>query len=136
MALEVITVISSVLIVVTSVLVLYYIYRKVRRTRSDIFFVFLSISDIGVGLLSQACVGIYPLCTNSVIECGSSAFLKVIGFFFLFFPYAFSYIATTIIAIDRLLVVIKQYSYENVVPKRRLKGIITLVFAISVGFCV
>lgn len=136
MALEVIAVISSVLIIVTRVLVLYHIYRKVRRTRSDTLFVFLSISDIGVGLLSQACVGIYRLWTNSFIECGSSAFLKVIGFFFLFFPYTFSYIVTTIIAIDRLLFVTKRYSYENVVPKRRLKGTITLVFAISVGFCV
>ena len=116
-ALEVSTVISSVLIVVTSVLVLHHIYRKVRRTRSEMLFVFLSISDIGVDLLSQTSVRIYPLFTNSVIECGSSVFLKVIGFFFLFFPYTFSYIITTIIAIDRLLVVTKQHSYENVVPK-------------------
>ena len=132
-ALEVITAISSVLIVVTSVLVLHHIYRKIRRTRSDILFAFLSISDIGVGLLSQTSVGIYPLCINSVIECGSST---VVGFFFLFFPYIFSYIVTTIIAIDRLFVVTKLHSYENLVPKRRLKGIITLAFVISVGFCV
>ena len=53
----------------------------------------------------------------------------------MFFPYMFSHTVTTIMAIDRLLVVTKHQFYENFVTRRILKGAVAFSLALSVGFC-
>lgn len=130
-AFEVSIVISSVLIIVTSSLVIHHIYCKVRRSRADFLFIVISLSDIGVGLLSQPSIGLFVLCFE-YLECHESMYF--VENFFFDFPWEFSYIVTTIIALDTLLVVTKQRRYENVITKTRLKTITALLFFLSLGF--
>ena len=130
-AFEVSIVISSVLIIVTSSLVIHHIYCKVRRSRADFLFIVISLSDIGVGLLSQPSIGLFVLCSE-YLECHESMYF--VERFFFHFPWEFSYIVTTIIALDTLLVVTKQRRYENVITKTRLKTITALLFFLSLGF--
>ena len=59
---EVATALSAITIIITSSLVLRHIYGKVRRSRADLLFIILSISNIGVGSLSQTTLGIIRMC--------------------------------------------------------------------------
>ena len=79
-AFEVVTMLSSITIVVTSGLVLHHIYGKLRRSRTDLLFVVLSISDIGVGLMSQTFLGLWALCNCSPVDCIDSVVLGIAGF--------------------------------------------------------
>ena len=129
---EVVTVISSLLIIATSSLIVHNFYGKVRKSRAHLLFIILSVSDIGVGLLSQPLLLIQPLCDGTV-KCSESTFSMII--FFTLFPYTFSYIVTTIIAMDRLLIVTLQQHYEHLVTKGTLKKIVAFCFALCTGFC-
>ena len=126
---EVATALSAIMIIITSGLVLRYIYGKFRRSRADLLFIILSISDIGVGSLSQTILGISRICIYK-----DFCKIGVLGFF-MFFPYIFSFIVTTIVAIDRLFFVTKQHSYTDLITKRRLACILAFFFAISIGLC-
>ena len=134
---EVAVVLCAIAIIVSSALVLRHIYRKVRRSRADLLFIVLSISDMGVGSLSQTSLGIigmWLLC----IECYETMELvesKYVVVFFLFFPYTFSYVVTTIVALDTLFVVTKQHSYKNFITKRRLMYILVFFFATTIALC-
>ena len=130
---EVTTALSAITIIITSSLVLRHIYGKVRRSRADLLFIILSISDIGVGSLSQTVLGIIRICIYK--DCPMTVVMTYL-FFFLFFPYIFSFIVTTIVAIDRLFVVTKQHRYTNFITKRRLVYILTFLFVISIGHCI
>ena len=132
---EIVTVLSSIMIVTTSGLVLHHIYGKLIKSRTDLLFVVLSVSDIGVGLLSQTFLGLWALCKNSSVSCSDANVLEIVGFFLMFFPYMFSHIVTTIMAVDRLLFVTKHQIYENVVTRRILKIIIGFCLVLSIGFC-
>ena len=130
---EVTTALSAITIIITSTLVLRHIYRKIRRSRADLLFIILSISDIGVGSLSQLAIGIKRICIYKV--CPKTVERTYLTFF-LFFPYIFSFTVTTIVAIDRLFVVTKQHRYTNFITKRRLVYILTFLFVISIGHCI
>ena len=130
---EVTTALSAITIIITSSLVLRHIYGKVRRSRADLLFIILSISDIGVGSLSQSVLGIIRICIYK--DCLTTVVMTYL-FFFLFFPYIFSFIVTTIVAIDRLFIVTKQHRYTNFITKRRLVYILTFLFVISIGHCI
>lgn len=133
---EVATAIISFMIIVTSGLVISLICGKAaKKSRVDLVFVVLSISDIGVGLFSQTSLGIIPLCSNSYINCGYSNVFSFLRDFFLLFPATFSHVVTAIIAADRLLVLTKQHNYENCFTKRILKCILAFSFILSIGFC-
>lgn len=132
---EIVTMLSSITIVVTSGLVLHHIYGKLRRSRTDLLFVVLSISDIGVGLMSQTFLGLWALCNCSPVDCIDSVVVGIAGFFFMFFPHMFSHAVTTIMAVDRLLIITKHQIYENLVTRRILKGVVAFSLALSVGFC-
>ena len=129
---EVVTAISSFLIIATSSLIVHNFYGKVRKSRAHLFFIILSVSDIGVGLLSQALLLIQPVCYCNV-KCNESTFSIIM--FFTLFPYTFSYIVTTIIAMDRLLIATLQQHYEHLVTKGTLKHIVAFCFALCTGFC-
>lgn len=68
-------------------------------------FIILSIADIAVTTLSMPASGIYGPFWDTLIEnyFNTSKLLFIGAAFFYDFPYIFSYIVTTIIAIDRLL---------------------------------
>ena len=97
--------IISVLIIVTSSLVITNISRKTHKSRADLMFIILSIADIAVTTLLMPALGIYGPFWDTLIEnyFNTSKLLFIGGAFFYDFPYIFSYIVTTIIAIDRLL---------------------------------
>ena len=60
---ETTVVVIAILIIVTSSLVVKNIYDKTNRTRADSMFILLSISDIGVGVLSMTALGVYIMVT-------------------------------------------------------------------------
>ena len=129
---EVATALSAIMIIITSGLVLRHIYGKFRRSRADLLFIILSISDIGVGSLSQTILGISRICNyKDFCKIGVLNYTA----FFLFFPYIFSFIVTTVVAIDRLFFVTKQHNYTDLITKRRLACILAFFFAISIGHC-
>ena len=130
---EVVTSLISIIIIVTSGLVLCHIYSKVRKSRADFLFFILSISDIWIGWLTLMFMETYILCLH--IKCRKIGVLPYPALFSLGFPYIFSYIVTTIVAVDRLFVVKKQCSYTNFITKRRLMSIVALSFLLFIGFC-
>ena len=123
---EVAVVLGAIAIIISSGLVLRHIYCKVRRSRVDLLFIVLSISDIGVGSLSQTSLGISGMCSH--IHCHMTRELHYSVLFLWFFPYTFSYTVTTIVALDTLFVVTKQHSYTNFITKRRLMYILVFFF--------
>ena len=130
---EVAVALCAIAIIVSSALVLRHIYRKVRRSRADLLFIVLSISDIGVGSLSQTSLGINEMCRR--IHCHITSELRYSVIFLWFFPYTFSYTVTTIVALDTLFVVTKQHSYTNFITKRRLMYILVFFFATTIALC-
>ena len=135
---QVAAVLCAIAIIVSSALVLRHIYRKVRRSRADLLFIVLSISDIGVGSLSQTSLGILGMAFLCIKRNGTDSNSNATKFahaavFFLLFPYTFSYVVTTIVALDTLFVVTKQHSYKNFITKRRLMYI--LVFFFCYNYC-
>ena len=140
---EVAVVLCAIAIIVSSALVLRHIYRKVRRSRADLLFIVLSISDIGVGSLSQTSLGIFGMAflyiecngTDSGTSNSNAIKFTYATVFFLLFPYTFSYVVTTIVALDTLFVVTKQHSYKNFITKRRLMYILVFFFATTIALC-
>ena len=124
--------IISVLVIVTSFWVIKSIYSKERKSRSDLLFATASMSDIGVGLFGLPSVGLLGACTfTKFAKCSTS--LNFLIYACRFFPF-FSYLITTLIAIDRLLVITKDSNYKLFVTRRRLKFIVGLNVALSAGY--
>ena len=124
--------IISALVMVTSFYVIKLIYSKKRRSRTDLLFATASISDIGVGLFRLPFGGLLVACTcTTFVKCSTS--VRYLKFTSNFFP-SFSYLITTVIAIDRLLLLAKHNNYKTFVTRGRLKIIIGLAFALSAGF--
>ena len=129
--------IVSVLIIVTSILVLRYIRRTRKKSRASTMFTILSISDIGVALLSMPALGIsapYKILLYANYKDGS-IFPLISSLFFYDFPYLYSNIVTSVIAVDRLFLITKQKKYENVITTRRLKCIVLTLFFVAIGHC-
>ena len=135
---ETIAAVITILIIVTNSLVIKNIYSKTSRTRADSMFTLLSISDIGVGVLSMPSIGVYYPFRKSLFYYyyfhGLRAPLIIMGFC-LNFPYIFSMILTAIIAIDRLFIIIWQNCYKDIISDFRLKLTVTVLLTISIGHC-
>ena len=127
---EVAIAITSALVITTSCFVLKHIYLKERRSRADLLFTITSITDIGVGLLTVPFGGVNVAC-ETFVKCSASIFYLINAFNF--FP-LFSYLVTTVIAIDRVLLITKNYKYKTVVTTARLKIIVAFLFVFSIGF--
>lgn len=126
---EVMIVITSALIITTSSLVIKEIYPKLRNSRVDLLFIILSISDIGVGLLKLPSLGLHSVCITFFTCSPWMVYLTVAANVF---PY-FSYTVTTIIAVDRLLVIRFNYKYKKIVTVGRLKIFVAFCFFASIG---
>ena len=134
---ETLVVVVAILIIASSSLIVRNIYEKKNRTRADFMFMLLSISDIGVGVLSMAALGVFgPFWKNlyNYYQQGSRSLLTMTLFFY-DFPYIFSNVLTSIIAIDRLFIIASQSSYKYIITEKRLKIIVLLVLTISIGYC-
>ena len=124
--------IISVLVMVTSFWVIKSIYSKEKKSRTDFLFATVSISDIGVGLFRLPSAGLLGACSfTKFVKCSTS--LNCLIHACKFFP-LFSYLITTVIAIDRLLVITKDSNYKTFVTRRRLKFIVGLSVALSAGY--
>ena len=124
--------IISVLVIVSSFWVIKSIYSKRKKSRTDVLFTTASISDIGVGLFRLPSVGLLGACKfTKFVKC--STFLNCLIYASNFFP-CFSYLITTVIAIDRLLVITKDSNYKTFVTRRRLKFIVGLSVVLSAGY--
>ena len=126
-AFEVAAFITSALVIVTSSLVIKYIYGKKRRSRTDLLFITLSVSDIGVGLIRIPLLGIFVAC-GIFVKCSASIYYFDHGTYI--FPY-FSCLVTTVIAVDRLLVITKNYDYKKIVTRGRLAMIVAFCFGLA-----
>ena len=123
-------VLISLLIVSSSSLVIYRIINaQVEKVKYDFAFIILSISDIGVGLFSVPLTGIdwyYGRTSQNM------PYVARIGQkFFSYFPFSFSCLFTTVIAIDRLIVIRLSAKYKNLFTPKRLKVIAIILFLIS-----
>ena len=126
---EVAIAITSALVITTSCFVLKHIYLKERRSRADLLFTITSITDIGVGLLTVPFGGVNVAC-ETFVKCSASIFYLINAFNF--FP-LFSYLVTTVIAIDRVLLITKNYKYKTIVTTARLKILVAFLFVFSIG---
>ena len=124
---EIFIVLISLLIVSSSSLVIYRIINaQVEKVKYDFAFIILSISDIGVGLFSVPLLGIdwyYGRISQNM-----PYIARVAKNFFLYFPFSFSCLFTTVIAIDRLIVIRLSPKYKNLITPKRLKFIAIILF--------
>ena len=127
---EMFIVLVSLLIVSSSSLVIYWIVKgQVEKVKYDFAFIILSISDIGVGLFSVPLIGIdwyYGRISQNM-----PYIARIAETYFLYFPFSFSCLFTTVIAIDRLIVIRLSPKYKNLFTPKRLKVIAIILFLIS-----
>ena len=127
---EMFIVLVSLLIVSSSSLVIYWIVKgQVEKVKYDFAFIILSISDIAVGLFSLPLTGIdwyYGRISQNM-----PYIARVAKEFFLYFPFSFSCLLTTVIAIDRLIVIRLSPKYKNLFTPKRLIVIAIILFLIS-----
>ena len=113
-------------------ILLWRLVLKMKKTQSNIFFIFLSVSDILVALTSIPVLSLAlfnPLTSGCLILCD-------VFIFFNYFPYACSWLLTSVIALDRCLLITKKYKYERSTSKTRVTGIalILLIFEVALSF--
>ena len=127
---EIFTVLISLLIVSSSSLVIYRIIKaQVEKVKCDLAFIILSISDIGVGLFSLPLIGIgwyYQRISQNM-----PYIARIAETYFAYFPFSFSCLFTTVIAIDRLIVIRLSPKYKNLFTPKRLKVIAIILFLTS-----
>ena len=130
---EVFVVIVSLAIVSTSSLVIYHIEKvKEKKSRTDFIFIILSGSDIMVGLITVPINGIYWY--FMVKEPALPSLLSSAFTFFRDFPYYFSYLITAVIAVDRLLVIVLDKKYKEIIKRNVLKEVITALFLFTITY--
>ena len=128
---NILVVLISLLIVSASSLVIYQItISKTKKVRYDVAFISISVSDIGVALFSVPLLGIQQYYHGS---CGSSPLIARLAFsFFSFFPYSFSCLFTSFIAVDRMFAITLAQKYTNFITQKIFKVIAITLFLISV----
>ena len=134
---ETLVVVVAILIIVTSILIVKNIYKKMNRTRTDSMFMLLSISDIEVGVMSMAALGAFAPCLVSLYYYyqNDSKWPFIITLFCYDFPYIISSILTAIIAVDRLFIMTWQNNYKQILTEMRLKLTVALLYFIDFGYC-
>ena len=137
LAFEISVAIMAILITITSSLVIKRIYGKMVKSRADLMFIVLSMSDIGVATISMPALGVLgPLWENLLDSFYNGSTLPFAMTVICFdFPYTFSYLVTTVIAVDRFFIVTKQKKYENFITIKRLKYIVILILNIAFVIC-
>ena len=103
---------------------------KQPRTRATVLLLILSISDVGVGFISIPFVMLRFAYLSKNMYCALLPFTS----FFLYFPAAFSMGVTTIISIDRCLMVTKSIFHTKYVTTGVTIFKLIVVFVISFGW--
>ena len=137
LAFEISVATMAVLITITSSLVIKKIYGKIVKSRADLMFIVLSMSDIGVAAISMPALGVLGPLWENLLDCfnNGSTLPFTMTVICYDFPYTFSYLVTTVIAVDRFFIVTKQKEYENFITIKRLKYIVILVLNIVFVIC-
>ena len=119
---NILVVLISLLIVSASSSVIYQItISKAKKVRYDVAFIGISVSDIGVALFSVPLLGIQQYYHGS---CGSSPLIARLAFsVFSFFPYSFSCLFTSFIAVDRMFAITLAQKYTNFITQKIFKVI-------------
>ena len=134
---ETLVVVVAILIIVTSMLIVKNVHEKRNRIRADSMFVLLSVSDIGVGIISMTALGVFAPCSVFLYNYYQNGWISplIITLFCYDLPYIFSSILTASIAIDRLFIMTWPNSYKETLTEMRLKATVALLFFTSFGYC-
>ena len=102
-------------IITINIVLLWRLVFNLKKTRSNILFMLLSMSDIFVAVISIPILALAVFNTNfkgCFIPCGVFIVLHYI-------PYAYSWSLTITIALDRCLVITKKCAYVKTVSKKK-----------------
>ena len=119
---------SAVIIIVNSILLWRLVFR-LKKTRSNILFMFLSISDIFVAVISIPILALALFKPNTE-GCVTTCFSFVL---FNYFPYGYSWVLTIAIALDRCFVITNKHRYEKVISKKRVIAFALVLLILEVG---
>ena len=119
---------SAAIIVVNSILLWRLVFR-LKKTRSNILFIFLSISDIFVAVISIPILALALFKANTE-GCVTTCYTVVL---FNYFPYGYSWVLTITIALDRCLVITNKHKYEKVISKKRAIALSIVLLILEAG---
>ena len=119
---------SAAIIVVNSILLWRLVFR-LKKTRSNILFIFLSISDIFVAVISIPILALALFKPNTE-GCVTTCYTVVL---FNYFPYGYSWVLTITIALDRCLVITNKHKYEKVISKKRAIALSIVLLILEAG---
>ena len=126
--LQVIYSLISVSIIVVNSILLWRLIFRLKKTRFNILFIFLSVSDISVALTSipMLAIALFTLDKGCFIHCD-------VYVVFNYFPYGYSWILTNIIALDRCLIIIQKHKYESLISKSRVTALAMALLIVEAG---
>ena len=130
---EVAVVIISFTIVFTSSLVIQRIVKiQGKRSRSDLLFITLNLSDVMVGLFTVPINGIYWYFIAKKVPIPN--ILTIALTFWGDFPYYFSYFITVVIAVDRILLITIYQKYKELIKPKVLTLIVIVLFLFTITY--
>ena len=121
---------SFILIITTNSILLWRLIFRSKKTRVNILFIILSISDMCVALVSIPLLSLDLLKTKIKLGCAVPCEFMIL---FHYFPYFYSWCLTIIIALDRCLVVTRQRKYEALITRKRIFIIAMALLALDIG---
>ena len=126
--LQVIYSLKSVSIIVVNSILLWRLIFRLKKTRFNILFILLSVSDISVALTSipMLAIALFTLDKGCFIRCD-------VYIVFNYFPYGYSWILTNKIALDRCLIIIQKHKYENCISKSRVTALAMALLIVEAG---
>lgn len=128
--LKIIYCLSFITIIVANGILLWRLAFRMRRSRSNLLFMFLSSSDIFVALISIPIMALdlfkKELSPGCFLPCEVYVVLQ-------YFPYVYSWSLTIVIALDRYFVVTQKRKYEAFITKKRIFIIAVLLLISTFG---
>ena len=118
---------SFIIIIVANGILLWRLAFRMRRSRSNLLFIFLSLSDIFVALISIPIMALDLFKKDFTPRCFLPCEVYVV---LQYFPYVYSWSLTIVIALDRYFVVTQRRRYEAFITKKRI-FIVAILLLIS-----
>ena len=113
---------TALAIIFANSLALKYIMSQASLTRANLLLFILSISDMGVGIISIPVILLYLNMKEIPLQ---------LFHLLLEFPYTFSWYVTILIALDRCLIVTQHKKYQSLVTRKVLLRITSFIFIID-----
>ena len=121
---------SFITIIVANGILLWRLAFRMRRSRSNLLFIFLSLSDIFVALISIPIMALDLFNKQFTPGCFLPCEVYVV---LQYFPYVYSWSLTVVIALDRYFVVTQKRKYEELITKKRIFIIAILLLVSTFG---